>query len=399
MKLGIIPKLIAGLIIGIIIGAIGYDWMIVITETFRVFLGDMIKFFIPLIIIAFVGAGIADFKGKIGKMLGFTVSLAYIDTIIAIALAAGAAYFVIPMLVSGASSATEAKDIAGPFMEIEIPQIMDILSALLLAFVLGIGSTLNKTDVVRDFVLQFRTIVMFAINKIILPILPFFIACTFAKLTAEGEIFGNIPTFAGMFALILVMQFIWLIIEYSLAGILFRNNPLTMMKAMIPAYITGVGTMSSAVTMPIALEQSKKVPYMNKKICDFVIPLCNTVHQAGAAIGITIGAMTVSLMATGEFPTLPTMIAFILLLGIIEVGAVGIPGGSIMAALGILQTTLGFDESLLALMITLFAIQDGFAAATNVTGDGALAMIVNKFFGKSESVAEDYDELEGETTT
>src|SRR5699024_5900049 len=151
-----------------------------------------------------------------------------------------------------------------------------------------------------------------------------------------------------------------------------------------PAYITGLGTMSSAATMPIALEQSKKVAYMDKKICDFVIPLCNTVHQAGAAIGIAIGAMTVNVLTTGELPSIATMISFTLLLAIIEVGAVGVPGGSIMAALVILQSTLGFGEAEIGLMITLFAIQDGFGAATNVVGDGALAMIVNKFFGKKE---------------
>lgn len=394
MKLGLIPKLIIGLVLGIVIGLIGQDWMITITETGRVFFGDLIKFFIPLIVIAFVAAGIADFRGKIGKMLGVTVGISYLDTIIAIALAAGAAYFVIPVIASGVTTATEAKEIAEPFMEIEVPPLMDVLSALLLAFVIGIGSTWDKSATIRNFVLEFRDIIMFCINKIILPIIPFFIGCTFAKLTAEGEIFANIPIFAGMFALILIMQLIWLIIEYTTAGLIFRKNPLIMLKSLIPAYITGVGTMSSAVTMPVALKQSKKVSYMNAKICDFVIPLCNTVHQAGAAIGITIGAMTISLMTTGGFPSLPTMIAFILLLGIIEVGAVGIPGGSVMAALGILQSTLGFDEAALGLMITLFAVQDGFAAATNVTGDGALAMIINKFFGADK---ENDNNIEGES--
>lgn len=185
-----------------------------------------------------------------------------------------------------------------------------------------------------------------------------------------------------MFALILIAQFVWLLIEYTAAGLIFKQNPWTMFKALIPAYFTAVGTMSSAVTMPVALRQAQKVKYMDRDIVDFVMPLCNTVHLSGAAIGITVGSITVSMFTTGELPSITTMIAFIILLGIIEVGAVGVPGGSVMAALGILQSVLGFDEAALGLMITLFAIQDGFAAATNVVGDGALAMIVNRFFGK-----------------
>lgn len=386
---GLIPKLLIGIFIGLILGLLGYDWIFAITETGRILLGNIIKFFIPLIIIGFVAAGIADFRGEIGKMLGFTVTLAYLDTVIAIGLAISAAYFIIPEISAGFSAAVGAKEIAEPFMEIEILPLMDILSALLLAFVIGIGATWSSSSTIRNFILEFRTLILFCVHKIILPIIPFFIAFTFTKLTAEGEIFSNIPIFAGMFLLILIIQFIWLAIEYSVAGLIMKQNPLTMLKALIPAYLTGLGTMSSAVTMPVVLRQSKTVSYMNKKICDFAIPLLNTVHQAGAAIGIAIGAITVSVFTTGGLPPIPALIAFALLLGIIEVGAVGVPGGSILAALGVLQSTLGFDEAAIGLMITLFTLQDGFGTATNVTGDGALTMIINRFFGKDHEHEDD----------
>jgi Na+/H+-dicarboxylate symporter len=197
-----------------------------------------------------------------------------------------------------------------------------------------------------------------------------------------------------MFVLLIVMQWMWLGIEYATAGIISRTSPLPMMKAMIPAYLTGMGTMSSAVTMPVALRQAKTVKSIDQGVTDFTIPLFNTVHQACAGIGIAIAAMTVSVITTGELPHVATILVFILLLAVIEVGAVGIPGGSILASLGVLQSILGFGDPEIGLMLTLFAIQDSFAAAGNVTGDGALTMIVNKFFGKKDATAADSESRE-----
>lgn len=384
LKLGLIPKLLIGLAAGIIIGLLGVDWLIRITETARILLGSLIKFFIPLILIAFIAAGIADLRGKTGKLLSFTVGISYVDTVIASSVAALAAYLIIPGFGIVTSTGVEAAAIAKPFIEIEIPQIMDVMSALLLAFVLGIGATWGNSPTISHAVTELRGIIIRCINKLVIPILPFFIATIFAGVAAKGDLFANIAIFGKMFALIIGMQILWIIIEYALAGLIFKQNPWTMFKAMIPAYFTAIGTMSSAVTMPVALKQAQKVRYMDRDIVDFVIPLCNTVHLSGAAIGITIGAVTVSAFTTGDIPSVTTMIAFVILLGIIEVGAVGVPGGSVMASLGILQSVLGFDEAALGLMITLFAIQDGFATATNVSGDGALAMIVNRFFGKKQ---------------
>jgi len=185
--------------------------------------------------------------------------------------------------------------------------------------------------------------------------------------------------------IIIILQFVWLLIEYLVAGAISKQNPFTVIKAMIPAYLTAFGTMSSAATMPVSLESAKKVPFMKKEIADFVMPLCSTVHLSGAAMTITISAITVSLLTQGTLPPIGTMITFIILLGVIEVGAVGVPGGSAMAALGILQSTLGFSEAALGLMLTLFMIQDSFGTAANIAGDGAIAMVVNKIFGKTNS--------------
>lgn len=351
------------------------------TESVRVILSGVLQFFIPLIVLAFISAGIAELRGKIGKILGFSVTLAYLDTVLGITLGVLSAVLIIPRLVSSGDTAQSAHTLPDPFFELDIDPPLAVISALILAFLLGIGATWEKSQVLRKLLLEFRDIVLWSIQKVVLPIIPFFIFFTFLKLSAEGEIFANIPVFAGMFVLLILVQWLWLAIEYSVAGLISRNSPFPMIKAMVPAYLTGMGTMSSAVTMPVALKQAKTVKSVDQGVTDFTIPLFNTVHQACAGIGIAIAAMTVSVITTGEFPSLPTIIVFILLLAVIEVGAVGIPGGSILASLGVLQSILGFGDPEIGLMLTLFAIQDSFAAAGNVTGDGALTMIVNKYFG------------------
>jgi Na+/H+-dicarboxylate symporter len=358
------------------------------TESVRLILSGLLQFFIPLIVLAFIAAGIAELRGKIGRMLSFSTLLAYVDTVIGIGLGVLAAVLIIPRIVNGDTSAQAGVKLPDPFFELDIEPPLAVISALILAFILGIGSAWEKSQTLRKLLLEFRDIVLWAIQKIVMPIIPFFIFFTFLKLSAEGKIISNIPIFAGMFVLIVLLQWLWLAAEYAVAGIVSRTSPLPMMRAMVPAYLTGMGTMSSAVTMPVALRQAKTVKSVDQSVTDFTIPLFNTVHQACAGIGIAIAAMTVSVITTGELPDLATIFVFILLLAVIEVGAVGIPGGSILASLGVLQSILGFGDPEIGLMLTLFAIQDSFAAAGNVTGDGALTMIVNRFFGTKNSEEE-----------
>ncbi|MGM0904136.1 MAG: cation:dicarboxylate symporter family transporter [Bacillota bacterium] len=389
MRFGLIPKLVIAIGIGILIGLYGPEWMVRLTETGRILLGDMIKFFIPLIIFAFIAASIAELKGNAGKLLGYTVGISYLDTIIACALAAGAAYLLVPGFVSNDFQLQAANEIGAPYVEIAIPAVMGIMTALVLSIVIGLGSTWGPAKIISGMILELRDIVNKVIQKFIIPLLPVFIACVFAGISAKGELFSTISVFGQMLILIVVLQFVWLLIEYSLAGIISRNNPITMAKAMLPAYFTAMGTMSSAISMTVSLKQAKTVPYMNKKIADFVMPVCANAHLSGAAMAITTSAITVTLLTQGELPPVGMIISFIIILGVIEVGAVGVPGGSALAAIGILQSTLGFDETAIGLMLALFMIQDSFGTATNIAGDGAIAMVINRFFGKKEDVAVD----------
>ncbi|GAA1188087.1 dicarboxylate/amino acid:cation symporter [Brevibacterium paucivorans] len=389
MKFGLLIRILIAVIAGLVVGTLLPDSLLSITESARVLLSGVLKFFIPLIILAFVGAGIADFKGKIGKLLGVSVALAYVDTVIAIGIAIAISVLLIPKLVEFGESATEGNPIPEPFMNMEVEPPLEILTALMLAFLLGIGATWDKSKTFRKLLFEFRDIVMWGVMTILLPLIPFFIFFSFIKLSAEGVVFKNLPLFLGMFLLVVLMQWGWLIVEYVTAAVFVgRKSPL-MLRAMLPAYVTGMATMSSAVTMPVALREVKNSGLVSPRIAEFGIPLFNTVHQAAAGIGIAIGAMTVSIVSTGSLPDLGTLIAFTLLLAVIEVGAVGIPGGSILASMGVLTGTLGFGESELALMLTLFAIQDSFAAAGNVTGDGALTLLINRFFGNRAKAEEE----------
>ena len=385
MKLGLIPKLLIGLAIGIVIGSFGPDWLVRITETVRVFLGNLIKFTIPIIIVVFVAAAISEFGEKAGRMLVRTVGISYVSTITACALGAIAAYLLVPQFAVKVGEAVAGVAIGKPYIEIEMPPIMSVIGALLLAFYIGLGVTWINSPTLVKVVRESRDIVALLIRRLIIPIVPWFVGSIFAGLAAKGELFSSAQVFFKMLLLIIALQLVWLLIQYLVAGAYAKQNPFPVMREMIPAYLTAMGTMSSAATMPVSLECAKRVPFIKREVADFVMPLCSTVHLSGAAMTITISAITVSLLTTGSVPPVGAMISFILLLGIIEVGAVGVPGGSVMAALGILQSSLGFSDVALGLMITLFMIQDSFGTATNIVGDGAIAMIINKLSSQEES--------------
>lgn len=383
MKLGLIPKLLLGLVLGIVVGIYAPLWLTSITETGRVFLGNLIKFFIPFIIFSFIAASIAQLKDSAGKLLSFTVGLSYVDTIIGCTMAAVTSYILIPGFVNGKSfSETTAATIGEPIVEIAFPPLMDIMSALVLAIVIGLAASWGKSKLIATAVEELKDIIDIVIRKFMIPVIPIFIFCIFVGISAKGELSGAIVVFGKMLLLIIIMQLIWLIIEYTVAGFISKSNPFTAVKCMLPAYITAMGTMSSAATMPISLRQAKTIPVMDKKIADFVMPLCANIHSAGAALTLTISAITVSVLTKGELPPVSLIIVFIIVLGIVLTGAAGVPGGSVLATLGILQSILGFDEVGLGLMLALFMVQDTFGTATNITGDGALALIVNRFFGK-----------------
>ncbi len=382
MKIGLIPRLMIGLVLGILVGIFAPQWLLSITETGRALLGNLIQFFIPFIIFSFIAASIAQLSKSAGKMLTFTVSLSYIDTIIACSLAAISSYLIIPQIVEGRTFAEPgANSLPDPIVEIELQPFMDIMPALIFAIVIGLAASWGKAKVISTVVLELKNIIDVVVRKFIIPVIPFFIFFIFTGIAAEGEVSGAIVIFGQMLILIVALQLLWLAIEYSVASAITGISPFQAIKVMLPAYFTAMGTMSSAATIPVSLRQGKKIPKMDNKIADFVMPLCANIHSAGAALTLTISAITVSLITLGELPQISLITVFIIVLGIILTGAAGVPGGSVLATLGILQSILGFNEVGLGLMLALFMVQDTLGTATNITGDGALAMMVNKYFG------------------
>lgn len=395
MKFGLIPRLIVGIVLGIVIGVIAPQWLLSITETSRMLLGNLINFFIPFIIFSFIAYSIAQLSKNAGRLLSFTLLLSYADTVIACSLAAIGAYLIIPGIVQGRTfSEPGTNSVPAPFVEIEFPPFMDIMSALIFAIVIGLAASLGKANVISKVVEELKGIIDIVIKKFIIPVIPFFIFFIFTGIAAAGEVSGAIVIFGQMLLVIIAMQIIWLTIEYTVASIYTKTSPLKAIKIMMPAYFTAMGTMSSAATIPVSLSQGKKLPKMNKRIAEFVMPLCANIHSAGAALTLTISAVTVTLITQGSLPEISLISIFILVLAIILTGAAGVPGGSVLATLGILQSILGFNEVALGLMLALFMVQDTLGTATNITGDGAIAMIVNKIFGNDEKDTEHVEESE-----
>lgn len=385
MKFGLIPRLLIGIVLGILIGIVAPQWLLSVTETGRMLLGNIINFFIPLIIFSFIAYSIAKLSKNAGKMLSFTLILSYIDTIIACSIAALTAYLVIPGIVQGRTfSEPGANEIPAPIVEIEFPAFMDIMSALIFAIVIGLAASWGKANIISKVVEELKGIIDIVIRRFIIPVIPFFIFFIFVGIAAAGEVSGAILIFGQMLIVIVILQLLWLTIEYTVASVYTQTNPVQAIKTMLPAYFTAMGTMSSAATIPVSLRQGKKLPKMNKRIAEFVMPLCANIHSAGAALTLTISAVTVTLITQGELPEVSLMAIFIIVLAVILTGAAGVPGGSVLATLGILQSILGFNEVALGLMLALFMVQDTLGTATNITGDGAIAMIVNKVFGDEE---------------
>ena len=380
MKL--IGKLVIGIISGIIIGLIAPHILVRVIVTFKEIFGQFLGFTIPLIIIFFIASGIASFGKQSGKMLGLTGGLAYVSSVIAGTLAFIVAIFIIPNLVgNGGGSAEEAAGFE-PLFELTIEPITGVMTALVLSFVFGIGVTRIKSPTLRSFFDEGKAIIEKLIWKIIIPILPFYIASIFAELAADGSVFKTLQTFGLVLVMAIVMHWVWLIILYVIAGSFTGRNPFTALKTMLPAYFTGLGTMSSAATIPVTVRSAKNNK-VSDGIADSAVPLCATIHLSGSTITLVTCSVAVMMLQNNlSLPTFGTMMPFIFMLGIIMIAAPGVPGGAVMAALGLLGSMLCSYETALGLMIALYMAQDSFGTATNVTGDGAIALIVDKLIGK-----------------
>lgn len=382
-KIGLLPKLILAIIIGIGVGMLGMEVPIRLLATFNGIFGNFLKFSIPLIIIGFVAPGIGDLGTGAGKLLGITTAIAYISTV----LAGSFTYFVntaVFKMILKTESMLETADnpehaLLSGYLTINMPPIMDVMTALLMAFILGIGIAIVKGHAIKDVMNEFQKVVEGIIRNIIIPFLPLHIAGIFANMTYAGQVATILTVFSKVFAVIILLHITILLILYFIAGGMAGANPIRLLKTMLPAYFTAIGTQSSAATIPVTLNQTKENG-VNTGIAEFVVPLCATIHLSGSTITLVSCAMAI-MMLNGMSITFGTMFGFILMLGVTMVAAPGVPGGAVMAALGIIETMLGFPPTLTSIMIALYLAQDSFGTACNVTGDGAIAIIVNKIAG------------------
>jgi Na+/H+-dicarboxylate symporter len=384
--MGLILKIAAGIVVGILAGLYASMPLIKILSSIGFVLGQYIRFVIPLLIIAFVAKGVAEFGKQAGKALLLGLVLAYVSTICAELLGFSVATIFLPYLGIAPGSVASAIKIT-PYLRIEIPAAISIMGALVFAIILGLGITRIKSPTITGFIQEFNGIIADLIRHALIPVFPYFVATVFMEITAKGQLIPTIKAFFMVLLLIIPTQWVWLAVLYTIAGIYTGKNAFFVFKTMLPAYFTAMGTMSSAATLPVALECARKVPFLKKESVSFCIPLFNIAHLPGAAAAITMSAMVVTILTKGQTPSLEMFLPFIILLGFIEVAAVGVPGGSVTAALGILESTLGLDQSGLGLMVALFMIQDSFGTATNVVGDAALTMIVDKVIKVDEPQA------------
>lgn len=381
-KISLLGKILIAIALGIILGLFSPELIVRLFNTFNALFGEFLGFIIPLIIVGLVTPAIADIGNKAGKILIATVAIAYGSTLFA----GFASYFtglgLFPSLIDTSTPVQTADSASAPaeFFNISLPPVMGVMTALILAFVLGLCLSVTQHKVLMEAVHGFEEIITMTIRNVIIPILPIYIFGIFLNMTFVGEVFSILSVFITIIGIIFVLHIGVLLIQYCIAGALTRRNPLKMLVNMLPAYLTALGTQSSAATIPVTLEQTRKNG-VSDDISGFVVPLCATIHLAGSTLKIVACALALMIMQ-GMHYDFGMFAGFIFMLGVTMVAAPGVPGGAIMAALGVLQSMLGFDQEAQALMIALYIAMDSFGTACNVTGDGAIAVIIDHFFGK-----------------
>ncbi|WP_240224864.1 dicarboxylate/amino acid:cation symporter [Rheinheimera hassiensis] len=377
--MSLILKLIAGIMLGMLCGLYAPHWLTQLLITFKGLFGELLFFTVPLLILFFITSGIAALPRNSGKLLSRTLGFAYLSTVIAGTLAFLVASVVVPMLTSAntAAAPTEVTHLTA-FIEMDIPPAISVMTALALAFIFGLGIAATQAQQLRQLSDQGRDVIQLMLEKVIIPLLPLYIAGEFAQMAAAGTVFTTLKTFGIILVLAVVMHWCWIITLYTIAGIKAGKSPFALIKTMMPAYFTALGTMSSAATIPVSL-QATKANGVKPDVANFTVPLCATIHLSGSTITIVTCAMAVVTMVNGlEMPSLLTVLPFIFMLGVVMLAAPGVPGGAVMSAVGLLGSMLGFGEAAIALMIALYMAQDSFGTACNVTGDGAIAVLVDK---------------------
>lgn len=383
-------KLLAGVVLGILLGLVANDSFMHVIVTLKYVMGQVINFCVPLIIIGFIAPSITKLGSNASKVLGLALILAYVSSVLAAFFSMGAGYAIIPNL-SIEASTEGLKQLPDVIFKLEIPQIMSVMSALVFSMLVGLAAAWTSAKTTTKLLVEFQNIVLDVVKKVVIPILPFFIASTFCTLSYEGTITKQLPIFLIVVLLVMLGHYIWLAVLYGVAGVYSGKNSWQVLRHYGPAYITAVGTMSSAATLAVALSCARKSDVLRKDMVDFGIPLFANIHLCGSVLTEVFFVMTVSKILYGSLPSVGTMVLFVLLLGIFAIGAPGVPGGTVMASLGLITGVLGFNDTGTALMLTIFALQDSFGTACNVTGDGALTLILTGYMEKHHIKEEKID--------
>ncbi len=374
-------QLLLAILAGVLLGLVLPEEAMIPVVTIRHILGQLITFCVPLIVIGFIAPSITKLGKSATRMLCAAVILAYASSILAALLSMGAGYGIIPHLniISDPEGLRSLPQVA---FQLDIPQIMPVMSALVFSILLGLAAVWTRARTTTTLLEEFQHIVLAVVSRIVIPLLPFYIAATFCSLAWEGSITRQAPVFLTVILLVMAGHFLWMAILYIAAGSYAGKNPFEVIRHYGPAYLTAVGTMSSAATLGVALDCARKSSVLRRDMVDFGIPLFANIHLCGSVLTEVFFCMTVSKVLYGSLLDLGTMVLFCLLLGVFAIGAPGVPGGTVMASLGLIYGVLGFDDAGGALMLAIFALQDSFGTACNITGDGALTLMLTGYADK-----------------
>lgn len=381
---GLLPRVAMAIILGIACGLFFPDGLVRLFLTFNDLFSQFLGFIVPLLILGLIAPGIAELGKEAGKLLLFTVLLAYGFTLFAGLFTYGMAVLTYPWVLDTTATLTSFTQTAGleAYFTLPIPAFMDVTSAIIFAFVLGLGMAFIQGDTLKKVMFDFRDIIYKTISAVIIPLLPLYIFGIFLNMTSAGQVAAVLAVFAKIIILIFMITLIVLLIQFGIAGTVSGQNPLKMLKTMLPAYLTALGTSSSAATIPVTYKQTQELG-VREDIAGFTVPLCANIHMSGSTIKITACAMAIVLLTGGQLHFWQ-FAGFICMLGISIMAGPGVPGGAVMASLGVLQKMLGFNEEMLGLMIALYIAMDSFGTACNVTGDGAVSVIINKIYYKTK---------------
>ncbi|EHO05552.1 hypothetical protein HMPREF9714_03224 [Myroides odoratimimus CCUG 12901] len=378
-----IVRLISGVIIGLLVGPYLNDILLQVILSTKHILGQLILFLVPLIISGFIVSSIAKLDQKSSVIIGFSLAIAYISSVGAGLFSGSLGYTILPWLDIPSTAAT-GRALPEMLFKLDIPPIFDVMTSLVLALMIGLGILWTQSKPLEIAFDHFKEIVLLLVNRVLVPLLPLYIACNFALLSYVGSIQSQLPIFLIVIIIVILAHIVWIAILYTIAGLYAKKNPWEVLRHYGPTYLTALGTMSSAASLGVALQSAHKSKVLKPEITNFTIPFFSNVHLCGAMVTETFFVMTVSLVLYGHLPDVSTLILFVFLLGVFALGAPGVPGGALMASLGLITSMLGFDDTGIALVLTIFALQDSFGTACNIVGDGALSLMATAFHERQQ---------------